>query len=100
MEQVEDMEERVNSERKRVAMLKKNVQLHDSLKTEDQVLRQSVVHVELHFFFFFVIYHPILNQNSLSNPPPLISFTTVLQTGYYVAFSGSQGDRSVFLVHR
>ncbi|XP_031615801.2 cilia- and flagella-associated protein 100-like isoform X1 [Oreochromis aureus] len=33
---VEDMKERVDIEKKRVAMLKKSVHLHDSIKTEDQ----------------------------------------------------------------
>lgn len=41
---VEDMKERVDIKKKRVAMLKKSVHLHESIKTEDQVMMQSVLY--------------------------------------------------------
>uniref|UniRef100_I3JC94 DUF4200 domain-containing protein n=1 Tax=Oreochromis niloticus TaxID=8128 RepID=I3JC94_ORENI len=41
---VEDMKERVDIKKKRVAMLKKSVHLHDSIKTEDQVMMPSVIY--------------------------------------------------------
>lgn len=41
---VEDMKERVDIKKKRVAILKKSVHLHDSIKTEDQVMMPSVIY--------------------------------------------------------
>lgn len=44
---VEDMKERVDIKKKRMAMLKKSVRLHESIKTEDQVMMQSVLYAQL-----------------------------------------------------